>query len=279
MLRWFEYRELLWNLVARDLKARYKVSVLGFFWSLLRPLLTLAVLAVVFSMLFQLKLAREDEVYAVRYAVFLFAAYFPWFYFHSAVTDSTHALVTNAPLLRKVAFPRELLPLAAILANLINFLLGMLILLPLLFLLSSARPTALLALFVPLLLLQTLLIIGLGLLTALANVFYRDVGHVTEVVLMAWFYLTPVFYPLKWVRPMLVEAWPPLYALFLANPMTLIVSAWREVLLGSERVGEPALSTGMLLGGLGYVLVLALVLCALSTWAYRRVGGRISDRA
>lgn len=279
MLALYGYRELLWNLVCRDLKARYKVSVLGFFWSLLRPLLTLAVLAVVFGKLMPIERIGGGFAYDVSFAFFLFAAYMPWTFFAGGVSDGAQALVANAPLLRKVAFPRELLPLAAVAANLVNFLLAMAVLLPAVYLLSGAAPSPALLLLVPLLVIQTALTVGIASLASLANVFFRDVAHILEVLLMAWFYMTPIFYPLGMVTERIGRD-SPLFALYVANPMTPLVEAWRETLLASAIL--PGATSGVDLLGWAYALAypagVALALLAATRLVYRRYGGRIADR-
>jgi lipopolysaccharide transport system permease protein len=232
------YRSLFKNLVKRDLKVRYKNSLLGFFWSLLNPFLMMVVFTVVFSKILRFNIPN--------YPAFLMVGFMPWLYLATSLSQSVQSVVGSGPLLGKVYFPREVLPLSTVLSNLVNFLLA---LVPLsLFLLAlGVRPGWHVALLPAVIVVQTLLVSGLALLLSALNVKLRDLGVILEVVLMAWFYLTPVFYSMAQV----VEWVPSQYLrIYMLNPMTGIVLAYRWSLLGRElpgvHVGHQALLAGAL---------------------------------
>ncbi len=218
-------RSLLKNLVKRDLKIRYKSSFLGFFWSLLNPFLMMGVFTVVFSRILRFNIPN--------YPAFLMAGFMPWLYLSTSLSQSIHSVVGSAALLGKVYFPREVLPLSTVLSNLVNFLLA---LVPLgAFLVAlGVRPGWHVLLLPAVIAVQTLLVSGAALLLSALNVKLRDLGVIMEVVLMAWFYLTPVFYSMSQV----VEWVPAQYVrLYMLNPMSGIVLAYRWALLGRELPG------------------------------------------
>lgn len=219
------YRELVYNLVIRDLKARYKNSILGVAWSWMNPLLMMVVYTVVFNIL-----AGRSNL--PNYPVFLLCALLPWNFFSTAVSQATNSIVDAAPLIKKVYFPREVLPIAAVLSNMVNFLIS----LPIFFLLALVlgNPITGWALLFPVtLVIQVMFTLGVGFITATLNVFYRDTRLIMDVLLLAWFFLTPIFYPLTtvpdryvlWGVPVNVRAW-----LLRLNPMASIISSYRDLL-------------------------------------------------
>jgi len=234
------YREMLRNLVARELRARYKGSVLGFLWTFFNPLFMLVVYSAVFS--------HVMRVQVENYAMFLFVALLPWNYLAQSVQQAAASLVQNAGLVKKIYFPRAVLPLSVVLANLFNYLFGLGILIPALLAFKIRLTPALLA-FPAVLLVQTLLVAALALLVAVGNVYFRDLEHIVGIALMAWFFLTPVLYPLEAI-PAEVRGY------FLLNPMTPIVDAYRALFFhGAWPDWGQLWRTG--LGGLA-VLLLAL---------------------
>jgi len=219
------YRELVKNLVLRDLKARYKNSVLGFLWSLLNPLLTMLVFTVVFTFMMP-----NNRI--AKFPVFLLCALLPWNFFQTSLIGCVNSIVGNAALVKKVYFPREVLPLSTVLSNLVNFLLALLVLFAMLFLFRI--PLTKWALWLPFVMVtQVIFTLGLGLLLAAANVFYRDTAVIMGVVLQAWFFLTPVFYPIdilpteRYVAGVNLNLHRLTYIL---NPMASIVSSYRVIL-------------------------------------------------
>lgn len=235
--RWRElvkYRYLLKNLVLRDLKARYKNSILGVLWSLLNPL----GLMVVFTVLFTVLGRGEDTR---QYPVFILVGVMPWQFFTGVLASGTTSIVGNTSLVKKVYFPRELLPLSSVLSNLVNFLFALIILLIFLYLFDIGLTIH--ALWVPVILLtQLIFMLGLVLLLATFTVFYRDLLLVLNVVLTAWFFLTPIFYSFDFFGPT-AELWGitfnPARVMRWVNPMASIIDSYRTVLWGVSSSAGP----------------------------------------
>ena len=185
----YHYRELIRNLVIRDLKVRYKNSVLGILWSLLNPLLMTIVFTVVFTLLL-----RNDTP---NYPVFFMCGYLPWSFLSESVMGGTNSIVGNAHLIKKVYFPREVLPLSDVLSGLVNFLLALIVLFGML-LVFRVGLTASVLLLPVIIVAQVLFTLGLVFFLSTANVFYRDTQHIMQVVMQAWFFLTPIFYPIDY---------------------------------------------------------------------------------
>ena len=215
------YRDLLFNLVRRDLAVRYRRSALGFFWSLLNPLLMMLVFTVVFVVV------KPGSVRS--YPLFVLAGLLPWNFLAASLSGAVRSVTANANLIDKVYFPRELLPLSVVLSNLVNFLLSLVVFIPLAYLLGAQFSVWTLALPI-VIAIQTVLIAGLALILATLNVFYRDTEQVIEVGLTAWFFLTPIFYELELLpnRVLGIDVWRFVYTL---NPMATLVTDYRYVLL------------------------------------------------
>ena len=230
----WSFRYLLLNLIIRDLKVRYKNSVLGIFWSLLNPLLMMAVFWVVFSVL----LANGVDYYAV----FLLVALLPWNFFGHSLVAGTGSITSNSAVIRKVYFPRELLPLSTIVSNLINFLLAFIVLIAMLYISGIGLTRH--ALWIPLILVtQIIFVTGLSLLLGALHVHYRDVMMLLDVGVLAWFFLTPVFYPFEWLTQSTrtVLGLSPATIMRWVNPMASIIDGYRTVLWGTlESQGIPA---------------------------------------
>lgn len=215
------HRELLLILVERNLKIRYKSSALGFLWTLLGPLFMIAIYWVFLSIL-KISITIQDLVVGILV----------WQFLAMCVGDSLHTILGNANLVTKTAFPRVILPLATVIANLVNFLLS-LVALGIFLLILRVDPGPLYLLPV-VLLSQFALCLGLSLLVSSLNVFYRDVEHLVNVVLLAWFFVSPVMYTLSFVKdnPRL----GPLIGYYMINPMAGVVAAYRNIFLS----GDPA---------------------------------------
>jgi lipopolysaccharide transport system permease protein len=227
----YQYRELMKNLVIRDLKVRYRNSVLGILWSLLNPIL----MTVVFTIVFTLMLRSDIP----NYPVFFMCGYLPWSFLSAALSGGTNSIVGNAHLIKKVYFPRETLPLSEVLANLVNFLLALIVLFGMIVLFRIKLTPAVFLLPV-IIFAQTLFVMGMALFLSTANVFYRDTQHILEVVMQAWFFLTPIFYPITILpesREILgltvnVQLW-----LRRLNPMASLVASYRDILYRGEPTG------------------------------------------
>jgi ABC-type polysaccharide/polyol phosphate export permease len=200
------YFDLLLTLVSRAIKQRYKRSVLGFAWTMLNPLITMVIMTVVFSRVF------GDIV--PHYPLFVIIGLLAWNLFSLGSTQGLSSVVDSGPLVRKVAVPKEMFPLAAVGANLVNFLLS---LVPLFFILLFMRAEVTWAvLWVPVgIVLIGLFTLGVALALGTMNVFFRDVRYFYEAGLLAWFYGTPIFYPIDVLSPRAraVLQWNPLYVL------------------------------------------------------------------
>ena len=224
------YRELVLSLALRELKARYKNTVLGFFWSLLNPLAMMLVFTMVFTVFIQ-----NSEL--KNFPIFILCGLLPWNYFTAGVMGSINAIVGNANLVTKVYFPREVLPIAVVLANLINFLLTLVVLFAAL-LLVGANFSGWLWLLPLVILIQSCFILGLAFILSTLNVFYRDTLMVMDVAILAWFFLTPVFYPIDQLprNYVLLGMEVDLHRLmYILNPMASIIGTYRDLLYWGYR--------------------------------------------
>ncbi len=239
-------RELLWILVCRNLKIRYKGSALGFFWSLLSPMLLILIYAV-FAAILRFSDGRPN------YLQFLVTGIVAWQLLSMCLNDSLYAVMGNVNLVKKTAFPRIILPMAMVLANLINFMLTLCVLL--MYLLVMRMPMEYLWLLPAVLLAQTGLCFGAALILSAANVFLRDTEHILGVSTLAWFFLSPIFYPVEMQMQFLPEGvgW-----LIFLNPMTGIVWSYRRIMMASAM---PDLLSVPVAG-----LTLSALVCAAVLW-------------
>ena len=265
--------ELLTELVRKDLKVKYKNSALGFVWSLANPLLYLAVFTLVFTFFLKNRVPW--------FAVLFMSGFLIWSFFNSATLDATGAVVGNANLVRKVRFPRVVLPLASVGFAGVHLALQLLVFF--LFLIPS-YPDAFgpqLLLLVPALAVTVIFTVAMSLLASSLNVRYRDVQHLLEVALLAWFWLTPIVYPVTLVRNELARAgvlW--MFKFYMANPMTaVVVAAQRAVYVHPVVVGNDGKLVQVLpTGGYGFYLqwlavaaVASAVLLVVGRWTFRRL--------
>ncbi|MBE2250557.1 MAG: ABC transporter permease [Myxococcus sp.] len=229
----YQYRALLWALSLRELKARYRASVLGFLWTFLNPTLSMAVYALVFGVLME----NAPE----RYPFYLFSGLLPWIFFSTSVMAGTTSVSDRKDLLTKVRFPAQVLPAYVVLTNLINFVLSV----PLLFLLGIAfqdTPSWHLVFMVPLLALQTLFTLAIVYLLSALNVAFRDLQHIIANVMQLAFFLTPVLWDVRSVKGLdrfglVLSADEVQRAVVLVNPMAALMTAWRDVFF-SHRVPD-----------------------------------------
>ena len=253
MLLW-KYRELLLELTKREVKQRYKQSVLGYAWVILNPFLQMLVMSFVFSYLLRFKNL------GVPYAVFLFAGLLPWNLFSQSLSASVNSLVANAGLLTKIYFPREIFIASSLLSKLVDFVLALLVFVVLLWWYRVSLSWY--SLWVILILvIQILFTYGLSLILASLNLFYRDIQYLLSFVLMLWMYLTPIIYP--------VEIFPSQYRwIFQLNPMAVFINAYRQAIFAHSGLNWYSLAIGLLLSVLtvvgGYYL-------------FRRLEGQFAD--
>jgi homopolymeric O-antigen transport system permease protein len=249
----WEYRELAYFLVWRDLKVRYKQTVLGVAWAAVQPIVTVIVFSVVFGRLADLP---SDTV---PYPVFTLAALLPWQLFSSAFSNAANSIVGSASLVSKVYFPRLIVPIASVLTTLVDFGIW-LILLAALMLWYGVTPT-INVVWLPFLIVAALAVaFGIGLWIAALNVRYRDVRYLLPFMLQIWLFATPVAYSLELVpRP-----WRLLYGL---NPLVGVVQGFRWTLLGSEAPGALLLMT----------VVITAISIAFGVYYFRRTEDYFAD--
>jgi ABC-type polysaccharide/polyol phosphate export permease len=205
------YRELIWALAMKELKIRYKRSVLGFLWALLNPILFMLVLTVVFSTVMPIKVDH--------YAIFLLTALLPWTFFSQSLAYAAESIVGNGDLIKKVKVAKLVFPVAAVVSNMINLLLSLIPLVLIVLLMRHPLHLTWLYLPVPLLAL-TIFTLGATFFFAAVNVYYRDVSHILQIVLQVWFYVTPIIYSL--------DTFPSRYRIFFKlNPLQYFLNGFR----------------------------------------------------
>jgi ABC-2 type transport system permease protein len=207
----YRYRELIWALALKELRVRYKRSVLGFVWALLNPLMMMIILTLVFGSIMRFSIDH--------YAIFLLSMLLPWTFFSQALSYSVESVVSNAQLLKKVRVPKLVFPMAAVVANIINFLLS---LLPLALLIVVLRfPLHWTWIYLPIPMVGLFLFtLGSAFFFAAINVFFRDISHIVQILLSAWFYASPIIYSLDFI--------PKKYHIFFRlNPMLYVLNGFR----------------------------------------------------
>lgn len=272
----WRYRELLGGLVRKELKVKYKNSALGFVWSLLNPAMYLAV----FYVVFQLVLQNGIELFAV----YLLCGLLVWNLFSTSLSAATSSIVANAPLVNKVWFPREILPLASVGANLVHFLLQGCVLVAALLVFTHEPDWGFVWLIAPALLVLLVLAAALAVLLAAVNVYARDAQHLLELGLLAWFWMTPIVYPWYLTANQLTERGLPA-TLTLLNPVTPVVLAFQRAIYGRVVSGEgdalvrllPDESSLWYLRNLGIVGAGAVVLLLLALKVFGRLEGDFSE--
>jgi lipopolysaccharide transport system permease protein len=237
-----EARELLFTWTMRDFKVRYSQSVLGAAWAILQPLSLIAVYSVIFSVFVQVPTG------GIPYPVFAYVAILPWSFFANSLNSAIPSLVNNMNLVSKIYFPREILPLSAIMVSFIDFLIASSIFVLMLLFYRVAVGSVIL--LVPLvLLIQVILAFGISLLASAVNVRYRDVRFVIPLALQIWMYLSPIIYPVNLVP----ERFRPFYFL---NPMAVLIDTYRRTILFNQMPDWP------------YLGLAALVSISLTIFAY-----------
>lgn len=216
----WSYRELLYFLVWRDVKVRYKQTVLGAAWAVLQPLATMLVFSLFFG-----RLAKVPSD-GVPYPIFSYAALVPWTFFATGLTQSSNSLVSGANLLRKIYFPRLVMPVSSVLAAGVDFIIAFVVLLGMM-LYYGFIPTVNVFWLPLLLLLLMTTCLGAGLWLSALNVQFRDVRYTVPFMIQFWLFATPIAYPASLVP----EAWRPLYAV---NPMVGVVEGFRWALLATD---------------------------------------------
>ena len=225
------------SLIKRDLRGRYKGSVLGFAWTFLNPLLQLCVYTVVFSVI--MRSGIKD------YYLFLFVALIPWIFFSSSLTGGASCIISQKELVKKIYFPREVLPISLVTCQLVNMLLSLAVVFAVLLVSGKGVNLITLPFLVPVILVEYLLALGIAFITSSVTVYLRDLEHILIIVAMAWQFLTPVMYSIDMVPERL-------RFVFWLNPMSSVIIAYRDVLYYQQ---IPRLNTLLTAVGLGLALL------------------------
>lgn len=255
-------RELMVNLTLRELRGKYKRSVLGWAWSLLNPLATMLIFSIVFRLFLKVPVPEGANSGLSNFALFLLCALLPWNFLSSAITGGMGSLVGNANLIKKVYFPREVLVAANVASWVVAFAIELSVLAAALLIVGNMVlpwliPTVLLVA------LQTLFVLGVSLMLSVLVVSFRDVQHLFGIFLQFWFYATPVVYPLSIVpeRATVFGYSIPVRTLYGLNPMVRFVEAYRDLLY---HLRAPSLAT------IAYLVAVTAVSCAIGWIVFRR---------
>lgn len=246
--------ELLGAWTNRIIRGRYQQSLLGWLWALVQPIMAVAMYSVIFT-----QFVRVDTG-NIPYPVFSYIAVVPWTLFSSSLQDMTISLVQNINLVTKVYFPREVLPVSAMLARMMDFVIAAIVFVVLLIIYHIQVSYIALLFFPVILLIQIFLILGIGMFAAAMNVFYRDVQSVLVLVTQLWFYASPIIYPVTLV--------PERYRfLYFLNPMAGILEAYRAIILSKSFP-----DTTLLIAGIEAVVILIL-----GYWVFKKVEFQFAD--
>lgn len=254
----FSYRELLFSLTKKELKVKYRGSALGFFWSLLNPILTMLVYSFVFSIV--LRGGIEE------FAIFLICALLPFNFLSNSVNYGASSIIANSNLVNKIYFPREIIPLSIVLSNLINFFFELAAIFIVLGIMGY-KFYMFLYLLPVLIFLQFFLVVGMTLLVSALNVFFRDLQHLITIIMMVWFFGTPIIYPLSMV--------PERFQFIMKiNPMTIYAAYYRNIFYYvkyPEGAGFP--NTLETLGALGITLLIFFI----GYYVFKRLEPRFAE--
>jgi ABC-type polysaccharide/polyol phosphate export permease len=216
----YKWRELLWQMVAREVKARYKQSILGYFWVILNPLAQMLVMSFAFSIIMRIPTNSASNI---PYSIFLFVALLPWNLFSNSLASAAASLISASGLITKIYFPRTILVISTVIAKIIDFLFASVVLVIYMIVYHIPITTNILWIF-PIFLIQQIFTLGLSLFFAAANLLYRDIQYLLSMILLLWMYVTPVIFPADLV--------PERYRfVFQLNPMAVIINAYRQTIL------------------------------------------------
>lgn len=216
-----KWHELLWQMVGREVKARYKQSILGYFWVILNPLAQMLVMSFAFSIILRIPTNASSNI---PYSIFLFVGLLPWTLFANSLSSSCSSLINSSSLITKIYFPRSILVLSTTIAKIIDFLFALSILIIYMIIYHVPININILWIF-PIFFIQQIFTLGLSLFFAAANLLYRDIQYLLTLIITLWFYLTPVVYPADIV--------PSKFKIFFQlNPMAVIINAYRQTVLG-----------------------------------------------
>lgn len=243
----YDYREMIYSLVQKELRGKYKGSVLGFLWSLLIPLFQLVIFTIVFSVFMR---SEIDKFY-----MFLFVALIPWLFFNNCISGGATSIIQQKNLVQKIYFPRAVLPLAYAVSYFVNMLLSFLIVFAALLISGIGISFAVIGYLPIILLIEFVMGLGGALLFSALTVYFRDLEYIMGIVTMAWMYMTPILYPINQV-PESIQ--PFLYY----NPMTSVIVAFRDILYYQQ---APDMKT------LIYAIIWGILLLLLGSAAFSRL--------
>ena len=248
----YEYRELLKTSIKKDVRGKYKNSFLGVLWSFLYPLFQIAVYAIVFPLIMKSNMPN--------YTVFLCCGLIPWNFFSTAISRASFTIVENGNIIKKVFFPREILPISVVTSEAVNFVISTIIILA--FCLAYGMGLSLFVIFYPLvLLIQYLLLIGISLLVSSITTYFRDLQHFVGIALQLLFYATPIVYA--------ADVIPSNFQWILnLNPMTFIIDGYRAIFYYQE---QPVLIS------LGMTLLISIVLCIIGYLIFNKLQKRFAE--
>ena len=261
-------REILWGLVGREIKARYRYAVLGFLWAIIEPVTLMLLLLFVFSFVFKQRIPSSGNS-EVPMATQILCGLIFWQYFSSSVSGATLSLINHQNLVKKVFFPREVVPLSSVIYPIVNLSIGFLTLILIHFLLQKSISLQILWLVIifPILFMFSA---GLGLILSAGHIHFRDIGNMVNVGLTFGFYASPVFYPLEWVRHACDNQSLPqwFYYLYILNPMVGILTNLRESILYGQ---TPQFSF------LIYSAIISLICFSVGMYIFRKQSATFSD--
>jgi len=286
----WKYREMIWNLVVRDLKVKYKGSALGFLWSFLNPLILMTLYWIIFTKLapdMRQNMPRVADNRDMSYALFLIASMWPWMAFQGAVAKSAPTFILNDSLIKKVYFPREVLPVATVLSEFVNFAFGIAILFIIL-LVTGYQPAVELVWFPVMLYVLFTFTLGCSLIISVLDVFYRDTEQILNSFLTILFFASPIIYSVTLVRQKLLGTYEGLSQftimrnvmlskLYFANPLAWIIPYTRYSLLGVKELGDEAATAAIIPLNVLWMVLGATVFLIFAYWRFKATEHRIVE--
>lgn len=235
----WQYREMVFSLVRRDLKSRYKDSVLGFLWMFLNPLLQLCIYTIVFSIIMRMNIEK--------FYLFLFVALVPWIFFSTCLSGGAKAVLNEKDLVKKIYFPREVLPLSYTISQFVNMLLSFIVVFAVVLISGMGLNLKALCYLPLIMLIEFLFALGVVYIASALTVYFRDLEPFLQIVAMGWMYLTPIVYPVDAVPEKFVR-------LFYLNPMTSITIAYRDILYYGKVPDMLTLLNAIILGVVVFIV-------------------------
>jgi lipopolysaccharide transport system permease protein len=265
----FDARELTWNLTLRELRGRYKKSVLGWAWSLLNPLSTVIIYSIVFAYFLRIEPPTGRPSGLHNFAAFLLCGLLPWNFLQASINGSMGALIGNANLIKKVYFPREVFVVSAVASLVITFLIELGVLAVILMLLGNMVVPWLPVVLV-IVAIQSVFCLGIGLMLSVLNVYFRDVQHLMNILLAALFYSAPIVYPIRYVpRYAHINGWTvPIGAIYRLNPLVQFVEIYRDAMYDLR---FPPVSS------VAYLLAWSAAMFGIGLVVFRRLEGRVPE--